>query len=306
MSNPIQLNSQLFPLHGFNPGSGVLSVRITDKYDPESQLLEQAVHESVPVVYSHGRPSPYLNGSGRNIVYSYIGQEIRNLYEAWNKHMHTQRRIPVVNRSWVDEWFRLMGMDKEDTINSIGVAQPLDSIAVGVTPRGGYKLTINTFEGHNGTLFEKKWKDFMGQATTETRLIQMLTDISVFTALSRLNRMAIYYSIADNVGWNKSHTGGHQLTTIVDGISYDMWEVHCGEIRVNDGEAFLLPLDTDSWLVCQAYKKERNTPYPWRVIHSENGEPDLARNRIDSLVSVTALPPENGWTAEYAKNRILK
>ena len=303
MSTPIQINRQLFPAQGFNPGSGLMSVRITDRYDPNSKLLEKAVQKSVPVVYSHGRPSPYLTGSGRNIVYAYIGQEIRNLYEAWNKNMHTQKRMPIINRTWVDEWFKLMNVDKDVEISSLGVAHPLDTISLGITPRGGLKLTIHTFEGHNGTLFENKWKDMMGQAPSDTRLLQMLTDVCVLTALSRLNRMAIYYAVADAAGWSKSHTNGHLMTTITDGICYELWETHYAEVRVADGEAFFLPLDTDSWLVCQAPKKEQNVPQPWRVIHSENGEPSIARNRINSIVSVTALPPENGWTAEYSAMR---
>ena len=304
MSTPIKLNTPLFPAHGFNPGSGVLAVRLADGYADDSRLLEEAVQRAVPVVYSYGRPSPYVSGKGRNFVYSYIGQEIRTLYEAWNRNMHTQRRTPIVNRTWVDEWLERMNLDKDEVINNLGVAQPCDNICVGVTPRGGYKLVVNTFEGHGGTLFESRWGAPMGQANTETKLMQMLTDIAVLTALARLNRMAIYYAMADAAGWSKSHTDGHQLTTLTDGICYDLWEVHSGEVRVPDGEAFLFPADTDSWLVCQAPKGERNTAQPWRVIHTEEGgEPSTVRNRIDSIASVTALPPENSWTVEYSKER---
>ena len=300
MSTPIKLNTPLLPAHGFNPGSGVLAVRLADGYADDSRLLEEAVQRAVPVVYSYGRPSPYVSGKGRNFVYSYIGQEIRTLYEAWNRNMHTQRRTPIVNRTWVDEWLERMNLDKDEVINNLGVAQPCDNICVGVTPRGGYKLVVNTFEGHGGTLFESPWV----QANTETKLMQMLTDIAVLTALARLNRMAIYYALSDAAGWSKSHTDGHQLTTLTDGICYDLWEVHSGEVRVPDGEAFLFPADTDSWLVCQAPKGERNTAQPWRVIHTEeDGEPSTVRNRIDSIASVTALPPENSWTVEYSKER---
>lgn len=304
MSTPIQLNTPLLPAHGFNPGSGVLAVRLADGYKEGSRLLEEAVQRAVPVEYSYGRPSPYISGKGRNIVYSYIGWEVRTLYEAWNRHMHTRHRTPIVNRTWVDEWLERMNLDKDEVINNLGVAQPLDNLCVGVTPRGGYKLVVNTFEGYNGTLFEAKWGTASGQANTETKLLAMLTDIAVLTALARLNRMAIYYAVADAAGWSKSHTDGHQLTTLTDGICYDLWEVHSGEVRVPDGEAFLMPADTDSWLVCQAPKGERNTAQPWRVIHTEEGGgPSTVRNRIDSITSVTALIPAYNWAAEHRKER---
>lgn len=304
MSTPIKLNTPLLPLAGFNPGSGALAVRLTDEYNEYSRLLDDAVQRAVPVEYSYGRPSPYISGKGRNIVYSYIGWEVRTLYEAWNRNMHTRHRIPIVNRTWVDEWLKGMALDKDEVINRLGVAQPLDNICVGVTPRGGYKMVVNTFEGHNGTLFEAKWGGTCGQTATEAKLLTMLTDIAVFTALARLNRMVIYYAVADAAGWSKSHTDGHRLTTLCDGICYDRWEVHFGEVCVPDGEAFLMPADTDSWLVCQAPKGERNTAEPWRVTHTGWGDaPPIVRNRINSITSVTALIPEYNWTIEYSRER---
>lgn len=281
-------------------------VRVKEDERTCTRDFARVVDSAVPVCRGFGRPSPYLCGKGRNIVYSYIGREVSALYEAWNRHTAHRRRTPMVNRQWVDAWLERMHMDKDETISRLGVADPLDNIAIGISRQGGRRITIHTFEEEYGRLFaRRRAEDSARWLTTADGLLQSLTDVSVFTALARLNRMAMYYAVADAAGWSRELTASHMLTTLTCGLCTDTWQVLCGEVYAPEGLPFLLPADTDSWLICQAPKGEANSPFPWRVVHTDEYMPPIGRNVVRSVVSVTALPPESHWTAECAEERVF-
>lgn len=305
MSKLISLQADLFPKEGFNPGSGVLTVLVTDEYDFTGVKFEQAVNYSVPATTSYGRSSSYLSGSKeRNIVYSYIGSEVRRLYDAWNARMPKKEQVPVITRQWVDEWFRKMGEDRNQWISMLGVAQPLDSISLGVTDRGGRRITICTFEEYGGKVFSQRMQSAEYNTATRSGLLEALTDVAVITAMANLNRLIMYYSIADACGWKRELSAKNRVTTINSGVYLEGWELLDGEVHVPDREPFLLPKDFDSWVVCQAPKGEANKAVPWKV--QWDGDSSLkVRNNIRSKVSMTCLIPEYNWTTEYDEKRTI-
>lgn len=305
MAIPITLSESIFPAAGFNPGSGLLAVCVKDEYDFNSTEFEEAVLHAIPVLRHYGRPSPYLSGKGRNLVYAAVAAEVRDLYNAWNLRKKP-RRLPVFNRQWLDAWLERMHLEKDDTINRLGVASPLDTVSLGVTSRGGKKLVINTFEEYFGEVFASRYKEAYTKIEDEDTLLDALTDVSVLTALSKLGRMVMYYAIADAAGWRRIQSLDYLRTTLTAGINTELWEVFNGEVRVSDGEVFLLPAETDSWMACVAPKGKDNRAFPWRVIHLSQGEPSVSRQYIQTRVSLTCLPPEKAWKAERDECRAYK
>lgn len=305
MAIPITLSESIFPVTGFNPGSGLLAVCVKDEYDFNGTVFEDTVHRAIPVLRHYGRSSPYLSGKGRNLVYAAVAAEVRSLYCAWNLRKKPHR-MPIFNRQWLDAWLERMGLEKDDTINRLGVASPLDTVSLGVTSRGGKKLVVNTFEEYFGTVFERRRKEAYSKIEDEDTLLDALTDVSVLTALSKLNRMVMYYSITDAAGWRRIQSLDYLLTTLTSGINTELWEVFNGEVLVSDGEAFLLPAETDSWMACVAPRGKDNRSFPWKVIHLAQGQPSVARQYIQTRVSVTCLPPEKAWKAERDECRAYK
>lgn len=304
MSTPVELRADLFPKDGFNPGSGVLTVLVTDECDFASVKFEQAVNYAVPAVTSYGRSSAYLSSSKeRNIVYSCIGTEVRKLYEAWNARMPKKEQVPVVTRQWVDGWFAKMGEDRNQWISMLGVAQPMDSVSLGITDRGGRRITICTFEEYGGKLLCERVKSGQYDTATKSGLLEALTDVAVITALADLNRLIMYYSIADACGWKRELSVKNRVTTINSGLSLEYWELLDGEVHVPDREPFLLPKDFDSWVVCQAPKGEANVAIPWKVQWDDCSSLKV-RNNIRSKISMTCLIPEYNWATEYDERRM--
>lgn len=295
MSTPITTDTTLFDAEGFCPGAGVLAVHVTDGYDFASDRLEEAVKSSTPCGTSFGRTASMFTSRVRALAYSHIRIELTKLYEAWNNHMNRKDKMPVVSIQFMEKWFERMGMDRNFTMSQLGVAQPGDSIDICLTSKGGRKLVIHTHENAYGEVFARRKEQAYQKITSKTQLLEALTDVTLLSALAQFNRKIIYWQVSEALGFSKSHTEWHQLTTITSGIDYLSWEVLAAEVRAEDGCPFLLPYGKDSWAVCIAPKGKDNRPFPWEVIHSDDESPLPVRNRYETKASVTCQPIETAW-----------
>lgn len=297
MVKEIRAERDIIPTFGFCPGSGVTSILVSEACCYDDGWFEDRICRSVPVGESYGRPSPYLcTSQDRNYVYSYIGLEVKLMYEGWNRHNHRKLQHPIVTRQWVDEWFDRMGIDKMDCLSRLGVLQMGDTISLGETDRGGRRITIKTDETQNGFWLEQKTTRKGFDTSDRKQLLDVLTDISVLTALADLNRIMTYYAISDACGWKREMTPRNRVTTHNQGISIFWWEVLDGEVHEPDGAPYLLPLDGDSWAVCQAMKGDGNQPVTWQMLRSDR--PDLFIKRRGSLrtrIGMAARATINAW-----------
>lgn len=298
MSTPITTDTAIFEAEGFCPGAGVLAVHITDGYDFSSNRLEEAVRKSTPCGTSFGRSASMFTNRVRALAYSHIRAELARLYDAWNNHMNRKDKMPVVSLQFMEKWFDRMGMDRNFTISQLGVAQQGDSIDICMTPKGGRKLVIHTHENAYGAAFARRKEQAYQKMTGKTMLLEALTDITLLSALAQFNRKIIYWQVSEALGFSKSHTEWHQLTTLTSGVDYVSWEVITKEVRAEEGCPFILPFGKDSWVVCVAPGKEDNRAFPWKVIHSEVESPLPVRNRYDTKVSVTCQPIDTAWCVE--------
>lgn len=300
MSTPITTDATIFRSEGFCPGAGVLAIHVPDEYDFDGTQLEDAVKRSTPVCTSYGRPSAQLTKRAVTMVYSVIHLAMDDLYTAWNRHTERKDKTPVASRTFMDRWFKKMKMDKEEVLANLGVAQPGDTIDLGVTPKGGKKLVISTFENHYAEMFRQRIEGLHGNMPYPL-LLDLLTDVTILSALGEINRQMMYRQLCHTLGWTTVRAEEYKLSTHSSGIDLTHWEVYASEVRVKDGAFFMLPVYKDSWAVCRAENGEKNIPVPWQVIHNDDECPVRIGNRIHTKVSVTCMPIEFCWCAEYDK-----
>lgn len=277
----------------FCPGGGTLCVHVADEYDFDSKLLEESIIKNVPVCHSYGRMPNQLSGASRSLVYSAISKALNELYLQWHVQTGVKEKAPIVNRTYMEKWFDRAGVTRCDILSHLGVAQAGDTIDLGVTPRGGRKLVITTSESDNGRIFERIYK---GRPATMDSL-DCLTDITILTELSRMNRLVLYWQICESCGWRKVHTDFSFLETLTGGIDLSSWRILNNEVSTKPGEPYLLPYHKDSWLICEG----GGNVVPWRVCWDKKETGVVSKNFIDTLVSITCMPIEYCWCAEYNK-----
>ena len=297
MSKSIVISEMIPEL--FNPGAGVLCVHVPDEYNFSSQLLEDAVKRSVPVGESFGRICPQLSERARTLVFSSVRVGVEKLYEAWNSRCGSKEKAPVVNHAYMDRFFRRVGIDKQRALSELGVAHAGDTIDLGITPRGGRKLVITTYENKHADYIEFLQKTEYPAACTQEESLPILVDAVILSAMAHMNRMVIYWQICEACGWMKLHAEENFLETWMSGVDLASLELYRHEVRVGEKEPFLLPYQKDSWVVCQSENKE---PISWKVAWDQKEILATVRNHIEIKVSVTCMPLEYCWEAEYNRD----
>ena len=298
MSFPITTEASILASEGFCPGAGVLAVHVTDEYDFTSNKLEDAVRRSIPSCTSFGRPPILFTARAKTLLYANIRAAMNRLYDAWNIHMHRKDKAPYVDHKYMVKWYERMHMDGDEVMSQLGVAQPGDTIDLGLTPKGGRKVVISTFENTFGQVWARRRSEAYRGILSKGMLENALTDITILTALAEFNRRMMYEQLCHALGWTEIRTVKHIMTTLTSGICLQKWEVFAGEVRVDDYECCLLPYGKDSWLVCSTGEGKENPPVTWKVIHDKDECPLQIGNRIDTKVSVTCMPIEYKWASE--------
>lgn len=299
MSTPITTDTDLFPKEGFCPGAGVLAVHVPDAYDFSSHSLEEAVKRGIPPCTSFGRPPMQFTRRVQALLYSNIRAAVNGLFDAWGEHVSRREKAPVVNHTYMEKWFERMHLNREEVLAQMGVAQPGDTIDLGLTPKGGRKVVITTFENAYGEAFARRRQEVYHGNLPKPVLLEMLIDITILTALAEFNRRMMYEQLCRQLGWTEIRTVKHIITTLTSGICLPKWELFSGEVRIGDYDCCLLPYGKDSWLVCSVGEEEENPPVPWKVIHDIEACPIQVGNRIETKVSVTCMPIEHTWCTEY-------
>jgi len=299
MSTPITTYTDLFPKEGFCPGAGVLAVHVPDAYDFSSHSLEEAVKRGIPPCTSFGRPPMQFTRRVQALLYSNIRAAVNNLFDAWGEHVSRREKAPVVNHAYMEKWFDRMHLNREEVMAQMGVAQPGDTIDLGLTPKGGRKVVITTFENAYGEAFARRRQEVYHGNLSKPVLLEMLIDITILTALTEFNRRMMYEQLCRQLDWTEIRTVKHIMTTLTSGICLPKWELFSGEVRIGDYDCCLLPYGKDSWLVCSVGEGVENPPVPWKVIHDIEDCPIQVGNRIETKVSVTCMPIEHTWCTEY-------
>lgn len=299
MSIPITTDTDLFPKEGFCPGAGVLAVHVPDAYDFSSHSLEEAVKRGIPPCTSFGRPPMQFTRRVQALLYSNIRAAVNSLFESWGEHVSRREKAPVVNHTYMEKWFERMHLNREEVMAQMGVAQPGDTIDLGLTPKGGRKVVITTFENDYGEAFALRRQEMYHGNLSKPVLLEMLIDITILTALAEFNRRMMYEQLCRQLNWTEIRTVKHIMTTLTSGICLPKWELFSGEVRIGDYDCCLLPYGKDSWLVCSVGEGEENPPVPWTVIHDIEACPIQVGNRIETKVSVTCMPIEHTWCTEY-------
>ena len=299
MSIPITTDTDLFPKEGFCPGAGVMAVHVPDAYDFSSHSLEKAVKRGIPPCTSFGRPPMQFTRRVQALLYSNIRAAVNCLFDAWGEHVSRREKAPVVNHTYMEKWFERMHLNREEVMAQMGVAQPGDTIDLGLTPKGGRKVVITTFENAYGEAFARRQEEVYHGNLPKPVLLEMLIDITILTALAEFNRRMMYEQICRQLDWTEIRTVKHVMTTLTSGICLPKWELFSGEVRIGDYDCCLLPYGKDSWLVCSVGEGEENPPVPWKVIHDIEACPIQVGNRIETKVSVTCMPIEHTWCTEY-------
>ena len=299
MTAPITTDTDLFPKEGFCPGAGVLAVHVPDAYDFSSHSLEEAVKRGIPPCTSFGRPPMQFTRRVQALLYSNIRAAVNSLFDAWGEHVSRREKAPVVNHTYMEKWFERMRLNREEVMAQMGVAQPGDTIDLGLTPKGGRKVVISTFENAYGEAFARRQEEVYHGNLQKPVLLEMLIDITILTALAEFNRRMMYEQLCRQLDWTEIRTVKHVMTTLTSGICFPKWELFSGEVRIGDYDCCLLPYGKDSWLVCSVGEGEENPPVPWKVIHDIEACPIQVGNRIETKVSVTCMPIENTWCTEY-------
>ena len=299
MSIPITTDIDLFPKEGFCPGAGVLAVHVPDVYDFSSHSLEEAVKRGTPPCTSFGRPPMQFTRRVQALLYSNIRAAVNSLFESWGEHVSRREKAPVVNHTYMEKWFDRMHLNREEVMAQMGVAQPGDTIDLGLTPKGGRKVVITTFENAYGEAFARRRQEVYHGNLPKPVLLEMLIDITILTALAEFNRRMMYEQLCRQLDWTEIRTVKHVMTTLTSGICLPKWELFSGEVRIGDYDCCLLPYGKDSWLVCSVGEGEENPPVPWKVIHDIEDCPIQVGNRIATKVSVTCMPIEHTWCTEY-------
>ena len=299
MSIPITTDTDLFSKEGFCPGAGVLAVHVPDAYDFSSHSLEEAVKRGIPPCTSFGRPPMQFTRRVQALLYSSIRAAVNSLFDAWGEHVSRREKAPVVNHTYMEKWFDRMHLNREEVMAQMGVAQPGDTIDLGLTPKGGRKVVITTFENAYGEAFARRRQEVYHGNLPKPVLLEMLIDITILTALAEFNRRMMYEQLCRQLDWTEIRTVKHIMTTLTSGICLPKWELFSGEVRIGDYDCCLLPYGKDSWLVCSVGEGEENPPVPWKVIHDIEDCPIQVGNRIETKVSVTCMPIEHTWCTEY-------
>lgn len=285
-------HSKMLTNRTYNPGAGVLTVHVSDDYDFSTNCFEQAVRTNVPVHTSFGRLAPQLCERGRGVVYLTLRKSVGLLYEEWNKRMGTKEKTPVINRSYMEAWCNKLSIDIETLFARLGVAMELDTVDFGTTSHGGRKIVITTFENDYGVSLSQKWS---GNPAEYERNLEYLTDVVIFTTLAKINRQTIYSEVCAALGWRRYHSDEFMLHTIMNGFSIDEWRIHTYEVLAKKDSPYILPYLKDSWLICQS----RGVGEPWKTIQDESEIKTKVRNIIETKISVTCMPIEWCWSAEY-------
>ena len=299
MSIPITTDTDLFPKEGFCPGAGVLAVHVPDAYDFSSHSLEEAVKRGIPPCTSFGRPPMQFTRRVQALLYSNIRAAVNSLFDAWGEHVSRREKAPVVNHTYMEKWFERMHLNREEVMAQMGVAQPGDTIDLGLTPKGGRKVVITTFENAYGEAFASRRQEVYHGNLSKPVLLEMLIDITILTALAEFNRRMMYEQLCRQLDWTEIRTVKHIMTTLTSGICLPKWELFSGEVRIGDYDCCLLPYGKDSWLVCSVGEGEENPSVTWKVIHDIEDCPIQVGNRIETKVSVTCMPIEHTWCTEY-------
>ena len=187
MSIPITTDTDLFPKEGFCPGAGVLAVHVPDAYDFSSHSLEEAVKRGIPPCTSFGRPPMQFTRRVQALLYSNIRAAVNSLFESWGEHVSRREKPPVVNHTYMEKWFERMHLNREEVMAQMGVAQPGDTIDLGLTPKGGRKVVITTFENAYGEAFARRREEVYHGNLSKPVLLEMLIDITILTALAEFN-----------------------------------------------------------------------------------------------------------------------
>lgn len=298
MSFPITTDATILAAEGFCPGAGVMAVHVPDEYDFASHRLEEAVRRSIPSCTSFGRPPVQLTARAKTQLYANVRAAMNRLFDALAVRMNRKDKAPYVDHKYMAQWYRRMHLDGDEVMAQMGVAQPGDTIDLGLTPKGGRKVVITTFENRFGEVWARRRSEAYRGILSRGMLENALIDITILTALAEFNRRMMYEQLCLAMDWTEIRTVKHIMTTLTSGISLEKWELFVNEVRIADYDCCLLPYGKDSWLVCSVGEGKENPPIPWQVVHDIEACPAQVGNRIETKVSVTCMPIEYKWIAE--------
>lgn len=283
-----------------SPGRGTLLVPVPDKVDflAEATRITDALKRSIPVDNSYMRRSHFLVTHSKQLVYGTIRHEVTRAVEAYNRHSGRGEHIPIMNDLYLRRWFDKYGFDREQVLASLGVAGNLNTtFTLGTTPKGGRFLFIINDPDYLRIHFNKYWEQIVKGRPSKSLIFELVVDIAIMTALDHVNRLLLYYQLAQELGWQRVIKPEKQLSTPLCGIAYEHWELFDECIRVSDDSTFAVYSEYPySVVICHTPRGSRNKPY------GEYQPEDLpVRNSIKA--QLTAMPhadnvETDGWEIE--------
>lgn len=285
-------------LLNLSPGAGVLFVRQPFAGKAALEAFLNGVERGVPALCSCCRVSPFVSGShGRNKMMGVIGHEVAQAMEGYNRHVDSKAKRPVVNRKYMTDFYTRMGVEEEQLMEGLGVADYYTRIAIGHTAKGGGVLFIYTKESRNRTrLFHAWYEAFEGHegmplhGADYARFVQ---DVAVLTALAKLNRMVMYYHICRSAGWPRKMSVKSYPTTIYSGLCPSCMKFHHDSVCVSDNSVFCVQeLASTDILLMQAPQGKENRELPcWYTADY----PSFVSNRV-TLDCMAEVSSDNRWS----------
>lgn len=205
------------------PGAGSLLIPVKERIDFErdTDRTVMAVEDSVPLLTSYGRLSPFLDSrSSRsgNMVLAMMRREVELATKAFCKHVSNREDTPIINMRFLKEWLPKMGMDKERELSQLGVIKEGDLLVIGETPKGGRYFYLYTDERDNREFLCNRWGERIETEKSRKSLWEFTIDVAMLTGMALANRLLIYYQVSRQLDWFRVLQEEKRAGTIHDGL----------------------------------------------------------------------------------------
>lgn len=240
---PIHTELTTEALAAMRPGHGWFAARLAsvERKDLPS-LIRKALAEMIPVLTSFGRRSPYIEGPLSGRIFAAIRAEVEPVYEYARKHTDRDLRMPTINMAYLSNWCMKLGLDTDEVLAQLGVANRSTRVWGALTSRTGIYLVVEHSSEELTKAFAAYWRSKVGK---QIKPLELMVDIAICIALNRLDRVVMYRQLMKAMQLPCNETRKADIAVVYEGLHTDIdipaQEILITEPRYRSGQRVVMP-----------------------------------------------------------------
>lgn len=245
--NSIPLNDSIasVELAPLMPGHGWFAARMSGIGRKELvHKVREALKNGVPLHTAYGRRHPSIGGDMVGRVYALVREEASRAYAYAKKCINDEVRMPIINAAYLHKWCQKYGMQLDEVLAQMGVANKVTRIYCTLTDHAGLYLLAEHSSEEVAKAFASYWGEKRVSRIDRT---EMLADVAILTALQRMDRKVLYRQIVDAMQLPCNDTRNADNACVYEGlhtdVNYTRQTIAVKEPVFREGQRIVLPVE---------------------------------------------------------------